>query len=372
MLMTHNLRSPARISKVNYLGYSGTMGSGICDYLVTDRFLTPPGSASDYAESFGLMPNSYQPHGRRSPIWCKPTRREAGLPEAGIVFCFNQAYKITPEVSDIWCRLLSAVLDSVLWLLENIFAAENLRGEAIRRGIDARRLVFTANLDQAEHLKRLQLADLVLDTAPFNAHTTASDALWAGVPLVTCPGQTFPSRVACSILCAGGLPELGTDSREAYFDLAYGATETARLAEMNTRVAANRLSSPLVDVTTYTSDLERLFRLMLARYRAELPPAPIGAGQQPEPGRSSPDPLVWVSARHSSSSGTSTRVCVSLIACDCDVRPENLALCSIGRDALDGSQGIRRNVCAPLAYHVAIVVIVRLDQNELEASSCRH
>jgi predicted O-linked N-acetylglucosamine transferase (SPINDLY family) len=281
---------------VNYLGYPGTMGNGICDYIITDRFLTPPESASDYAEAFAYMPNSYHPHGRRSPIGGKPTRQEAGLPEAGFVFCcFNQAYKITPEVFDIWCRLLSAVPDSVLWLLDDTYAAGNLRNEAIRRGIDARRLVFTANLAQAEHLGRLQLADLVLDTAPFNAHTTASDALWAGVPLVTCPGETFPSRVAGSILRAAQLSELVADSREAYFDLAYGiATEDARLAEIRARVAANRLSSPLFDVATYTSDLEGLFRLMLARYRAELPPAPIGVGQPAEPGRSSAEPLTWV------------------------------------------------------------------------------
>jgi predicted O-linked N-acetylglucosamine transferase (SPINDLY family) len=273
---------------VNYLGYPGTLGSGICDYIVTDRFLTPPESARDYAEAFAYMPNSYHPHGRRSPIGRKPTRREAGLPETAFVFCcFNQAYKITPEMFDIWCRLLSAVPDSVLWLLDDVYAAGNLRSEAIRRGIDARRLVFTANLAQAKHLGRLQLADLVLDTAPFNAHTTASDALWAGVPLVTCPGETFPSRVAGSILHAAGLSELVADSRQAYFDLAHGiATENGRLVEMRTRVAKSRLSSSLFDVATYTFDLEELFRLMLARYRAELPPAQIGAVQQPEPGRS--------------------------------------------------------------------------------------
>lgn len=271
---------------VNYLGYPGTMGNGVCDYIVTDRFLTPPESAGDYAEAFAYMPNSYHPHGRRSPIGRKPTRREAGLPEAGVVFCcFNQAYKITPEVFDIWCRLLSAVRDSVLWLLDDTYAAGNLRSEAIRRGIDARRLVFTVNLAQAEHLGRLQLADLVLDTAPFNAHTTASDALWTGVPLVTCPGETFPSRVAGSILRAAGLSELVAESREAYFDLAYGlATESTRLTALRQRVAASRLTSPLFDVATYTSDLEGLFRRMLARYRAELPPALIGADKQPEPG----------------------------------------------------------------------------------------
>jgi predicted O-linked N-acetylglucosamine transferase (SPINDLY family) len=271
---------------VNYLGYPGTMGSGICDYLITDRFLTPPESADDYAESFAYMPNSYHPHGCRSPVGQKPTRQEAGLPEAGFVFCcFNQAYKISPDVFDIWCRLLSAVPDSVLWLLDDIYAAGNLRSEAIRRGIDARRLVFTAGLGQVEHLGRLQLADLALDTAPFNAHTTASDALWAGVPLVTCPGETFPSRVAGSILRAAGLSELVTHSPEAYFQLAYElATKTARLAELRACLVANQPTLPLFDVATYTSDLEGLFRVMSARYQAHLPPVAIGAGEQLEPG----------------------------------------------------------------------------------------
>jgi predicted O-linked N-acetylglucosamine transferase (SPINDLY family) len=272
---------------VNYLGYPGTMGSGICDYLITDRFVTPPESADDYAEFFAYMPNSSHPHGRRSPIGHKPTRQEAGLPEAGFVFCcFNQPCKISPDVFDIWCRLLSAVPDSVLWLLDDTYAAGNLRSEAIRRGIDARRLVFAANLAQAEHLERLQLADLVLDTGPFNAHTTASDALWAGVPLVTCPGETFPSRVAGSILHAAELSELVTGSPDAYFDLAYElASNCARLGGIRARLAANQSTSSLFDVATYTADLERLFRVMCERSRAQQPPAPIGAGRQSEPRR---------------------------------------------------------------------------------------
>lgn len=263
---------------VSYLGYPGTMGAGICDYLITDSFLTPAASAPAYAEALAYMPHTYHPHGRATPLGMKPGRREAGLPEHGFVFCcFNQPYKISPKMFEIWCRLLAFVPDSVLWLLDHPHAAGNLRGEAIRSGIDARRLIFAASLPQAEHLARLQLADLMLDTAPFNAHTTASDALWAGVPLVTCPGETFPSRVAGSILHAINLGDLVADSLEGYFDLAFDlATDPDRLACVKERLSANRLQTPLFDVAAYTLGLEGLYRDMMVRHRAALQPAMIG------------------------------------------------------------------------------------------------
>lgn len=263
---------------VNYLGYPGTMGAGICDYLVTDRFLTPADSAPEYAEALAYMPHTYHPHGRGTPLGRKPGRREAGLPDQGFVFCcFNQPYKISPGIFDIWCRLLAVVPDSVLWLLDHPQAAGNLRGEAIRRGVDARRLVFGANLPQAEHLARLQLADLVLDTSPFNAHTTASDALWAGVPLVTYAGDTFPSRVGGSILHAIGLGDLVAGSLDDYFELAYGlASDADRLSSVKTRLAANRLMTPLFDSAAYTLSLESLYRTMAVRHRLQLPPCIIG------------------------------------------------------------------------------------------------
>lgn len=265
---------------VSYLGYPGTMGAGICDYLITDRFLTPASSAPEYAEALAYMPHTYHPHGRGTPLGKKPGRREVGLPEHGFVFCcFNQPYKISPEMFDIWCRLLAFVPDSVLWLLDHPQAAGNLRCEAIRRGVDARRLIFGANLAQAEHLARLQLADLMLDTAPFNAHTTASDALWAGVPLITCPGETFPSRVAGSILHAIGLGDLVVDSLEGYFELAFSlATDPDHLPGVKARLAASRLASPLFDVAAYTLDLESLYQAMVTRQRADLSPSTIGAG----------------------------------------------------------------------------------------------
>ncbi len=151
------------------------------------------------------------------------------MPERGFVFCcFNQAYKFTPPVFDLWCRLLAAMPGSVLWLLCAEPAEGNLRGEALRRGISPERLVFAPDMGQSEHLGRLQLADLVLDTTPYGAHTTASDSLWAGVPIVTCAGETFPSRVAGSLLHAVGLPELITTSEEALFRRRSGAGDRGR------------------------------------------------------------------------------------------------------------------------------------------------
>lgn len=267
--------------QVNYLGYPGTLGSEVCDYIITDAFVTPPAAAADYAESFAYLPHSYQPRGRAETIGPKPMRAQMGLPEHGFVFCcFNQAFKFTPDVFAIWCRLLEAVPGSVLWLLRSPLAEGNLRNEALRQGIGADRLVFAPDMSQADHLARLQLADLVLDTVPYNAHTTASDALWAGVPVVTCSGKTFPSRVAGSLLRAVGLPELIAADFDDYFDLAYSlATDAPRLAGIKTKLENNRLTTALFDVEGYTRDLEGLFQTMWKRRTAGLEPAAIGAGR---------------------------------------------------------------------------------------------
>lgn len=265
--------------QVNYLGYPGTLGEDICDYIITDDYVTPLASAGDYSESFAYMPNSYQPRGRAGPIGTIPTREAMGLPERGVVFCcFNQAYKFTPEIFDVWCRLLDAVPGSVLWLLAAPMAEGNLRNEAWNRGVNGARLVFAPDMAQGEHLARLQLADLVLDTAPYNAHTTASDALWAGVPIVTCSGSTFPSRVAGSLLRAVGLTELIAADLDDYFDLAYRlATDPAGLAKIKAKLSDNRASAALFDVAGYTRDLEGLFQSMWRRRLAGLPPAFIPA-----------------------------------------------------------------------------------------------
>jgi len=260
--------------QVNFLGYPGTLGADICDYIITDPFVTPIAAACDYSEAFAYMPHSYQPHGRNGAIDWPPTRAEAGLPEEGFVFCcFNQAYKLTPPVFDLWCRLLESTPDSVLWLMRAERAEGNLRGEAMRRGIAAHRLVFAPDMGQSAHLGRLQLSDLVLDTMPYGAHTTASDALWAGVPVVTCAGDTFASRVAGGLLHAVGLPELIAVDEEDYFALALAlATEPGRLAALKARLRRDHLTSPLFDVAAYTLALEDLYETMGRRAR-------IGAGR---------------------------------------------------------------------------------------------
>jgi predicted O-linked N-acetylglucosamine transferase (SPINDLY family) len=270
---------PAPI-QVNYLGYPGTLGAGVCDYIVTDAFITPPASTPDYTEAFAYMPDSYQPHGRHGLISAKPSRAEAGLPEEGFVFCcFNQAYKITPEIFNVWCHLLLSVPDSVLWLLKTPLAEGNLLREAFHRGITADRIVFAANCPQGDHLARLQLADLVLDTAPYNAHTTASDALWAGVPIITCAGDTFPSRVAGSVLHAVGLEELVTTDLDQYFELALALTSDAdKLAQLKEKLAANRMTTALFDVENYTRHLETLYDTMWRKYLNGECPAAIRTG----------------------------------------------------------------------------------------------
>lgn len=260
--------------QVSFLGYPGTLGGSFCDYLVSDRFVTPAHAAGDYSEALACLPHSYQPHGRPVEVGERPTRASAGLPDEGLVLCcFNQAYKFTPEVFDIWCRLLDAAPGSVLWLLQDERAEGNLRREALQRGVSPQRLVFARSLPQAAHLARLPLADLVLDTLPYNAHTTASDALWAGVPVLTCAGDTFASRVAGSLLHAVGLPALVTHSLEDYAALALDlVTAPDRLVALRAQLAAQRLSAPLFDVQSYTRALEALYRGMWERHAAGLPP----------------------------------------------------------------------------------------------------
>ncbi|MGJ5094943.1 UDP-N-acetylglucosamine-peptide N-acetylglucosaminyltransferase [Bradyrhizobium oligotrophicum] len=275
ILMLH----PAPV-QVNFLGYPGTLGSDICDYIITDPFMTPLAFAADYSESFAYMPHSYQPHGRAA-LGPAPTRAEVGLPDAGIVFCcFNQAYKFTPAVFDLWCRLLDATPDSVLWLLASDRAEGNLRGEALRRGVAPGRLVFAPETTQGEHLRRLQLADLVLDTAPYGAHTTASDALWAGVPVVSCAGDTFASRVAGSLLHAVGCPELIASDEADYLAVAATlAAEPDLLQAAKARLWRNRLAAPLFDAAAYARSLQDLYDQMWHRRRSGAAPGPIWASR---------------------------------------------------------------------------------------------
>jgi predicted O-linked N-acetylglucosamine transferase (SPINDLY family) len=201
-----------------------------------------------------------------------------GLPETGFVFCcFNNNYKITPPTFDGWMRILQRVEDSVLWLLQdNPLAAENLRKEAQARGVSPQRLVFAQRMPLDEHLARQKLADLFIDTLPYNAHTTTSDALWAGLPVLTCAGESFASRVAASLLKAIGLPELVTHSQQDFEDLAVElASQPQQLAAIREKLARNRLTTPLFDTELFTRNIEQAYKAMHQRHVAGLPPEHI-------------------------------------------------------------------------------------------------
>ncbi len=259
---------PAPI-QVNYLGYPGTMGASCVDYLIGDPIVTPAEHAHAYTEQLVLLPNSYQPNDRKRPLANKPSRAECGLPEAGFVFCgFNQTFKILPEVFAVWMRLLREVPDSVLWLLQaNRWAEENLKREAVAQGVEATRLIFAPRLSLEQHLARQQQADVLLDTLPYNAHTTTSDALWVGVPVVTCMGDTFAGRVAASLLNAVGLPELITHNLQDYAALALKlAHEPDELARLQKILVENRNTVPLFDAVQFTRDLEAAYETMWQRW----------------------------------------------------------------------------------------------------------
>jgi predicted O-linked N-acetylglucosamine transferase (SPINDLY family) len=262
--------------QVSYLGFPGTMGAGYMDYLIADHTLIPDSSRQHYVEKIVYLPNSYQVNDSRRPILDKVfTRHEAGLPERGFVFCcFNNNYKITPETFSGWMRILLRVEGSVLWLLEdNPEAALNLRKEAAKRGVDAQRLVFAQRMPFASHLARHRLADLFLDTLPYNAHTTASDALWAGLPVLTRMGESFASRVAASLLHAVGLPELVTTTQERYETLAVGlSSQPQPLAQLKRRLEANRLTTPLFDTALFCRHIEAAYGAMYDRCQDGLPP----------------------------------------------------------------------------------------------------
>jgi len=263
--------------QINGIGFAGTLGSDCYDFILTDSFVTPPDQQRFFTERFLVLPHCYLPGDTRRAIDPAPTRAQCGLPESGVVFCcFNASYKILPDVFAIWMRLLQSVAGSVLWLLAtNREATASLREQARRHGLADERLVFAPSLPLPAHLARHALADLFLDTFPYNAHTTANDALFAGLPLLTCAGDTFASRVAGSQLRAIGLPELVTDSLQAYEALALDlAQQPARLAQYRTRLAANRDREPLFDVAGYTRALEDLlFRAWEDHRRGEHPDA---------------------------------------------------------------------------------------------------
>jgi predicted O-linked N-acetylglucosamine transferase (SPINDLY family) len=264
--------------QVGYLGYPGTSGAPYMDYLIADRTLIPEGEERHYAEQVIRLPDSYQPNDSTRAISDHVfTREELGLPAKGFVFCcFNRGFKLMPETFDDWMQILKRVEGSVLWLTEgDQTAVANLQREAEQRDVSPQRLIFAVAMpSMADHLARLRSADLFLDTLPFNAHTTASDALWAGLPVLTCAGHAMPGRVAASLLNALALPELITTTREHFRDLAVRlAQNPAELQQVRAKLARNRLTAPLFDTVRYTHNLESAFTSIYERCQASLPPA---------------------------------------------------------------------------------------------------
>lgn len=260
---------PAPVQAI-WLGYAGTTGAPHLDTIIADNCVVPPGAEAGYSERIVRLPHAFQPNSERPAIAQPLSRADAGLPDTGFVFCcFNNLCKITPDVFTIWMRSLAAVEGSVLWLRgDNATAQANLRGTAERHGISGQRLIFAPRVAEELHYARMTAADLFIDTLPYNAHTTASDALWAGLPVVTRIGETFASRVAASLLQAVGLPELVTDSSQAYEALILKlARDPDSLAALRRKLADNRSTAPLFDIARFTRDLEQA-------YEAITPPRP--------------------------------------------------------------------------------------------------
>ena len=254
--------------QVSWLGYPGTMGADFIDCLIADPFIVPPGHEGAYSERVLRLPHCYQPNDRQRNVATPLTRAAYNLPETGFVFCcFNQAYKITPEVFACWMRLLLQVPHSVLWLLDdNRWATENLICAAQAHGIAPERLKFAPPLPLAQHLARYRAADLALDTFPCPSHTTASDALWADCLLVGLCGETFAARVSGSILSACNLPELVTYTIDDYERLALRiATDEPYRNSLRAKLESNKLSAPLFDSRAFTRDLENLYRDLVGK-----------------------------------------------------------------------------------------------------------
>ena len=265
--------------QVNYLGYPGTMGAEYIDYIVADKTLIPSQSQQYYSEKVVYLPHSYQANDRKRGISKKQfTRQELGLPREGFVFCcFNNNYKILPATFNAWMQILKMVDGSVLWLLkDNPWVSENLKKEAAKQGIDATRLVFAERMSLPEHLARHRHADLFIDTLPCNAHTTASDALWTGLPVLTLMGESFASRVAASLLNAIGLSELITTSQEEYIALAVKLADNShKLADIKQKLKQNRLTTPLFDAPLFTKNIEAAYTIMYERYQLDFEPSHI-------------------------------------------------------------------------------------------------
>ncbi|MDB9699569.1 hypothetical protein OAA33_01440, partial [Candidatus Pelagibacter sp.] len=266
--------------QVNYLGYPGTMAVDFIDYLIADHELIPNDKKIHYSEKIVFMPNSYQPNFSKTKVSKKNfTRKDFGLPDAEFIFCcINALYKINPSIFASWMNILSKVEGSVLWFsYGSTTAINNLKKEARKFGINEDRLVFSPYLSLREdHLKRIQLADLFIDTLPYNAITTASDALRMGLPVLTCVGNSFSSRVSASLLNAVNLPEMITSTQEEYEALAIQlATHPEQLKVIKDKLANNLPTSPLYNASLYTRNLEMAYQIMYKRYHEGLDPDDI-------------------------------------------------------------------------------------------------
>lgn len=265
--------------QMSYIGYPGTIGAPFIDCIIADTTVIPAAQREHYAEKIVFLPNSYQVNDNDRAISDRAiTRADAGLPDNAFVFCcFNNSFKITPAEFDIWMRLLKHNEGSALWLLEtNRWAVENLRTQTQRRGVDPARIVFAPRMSAADHLARHRLADLFLDTFNYNAHTTAADALWAGLPLITKSGQGFAARVGASLLSAVGLPELITSNEADYEALAASlAADPQRLASIKAKLGANRLTAPLFDTMLFARHLEAAYDRAFTRYISGEAPSDI-------------------------------------------------------------------------------------------------
>jgi predicted O-linked N-acetylglucosamine transferase (SPINDLY family) len=266
--------------QVNYLGYPGTMAADYMDYLIADRTVIPEEKQHYYSESIAYLPYSFMVNDKKSRISKRVlTRTETGLPTNGFVFCcFNNHYKITPNIFNGWMRILSKVDGSILWLPDgNSTTVNNLKKEAKKNGVDENRLIFAPRLTLKEdHLNRIQLADLFIDTLPYNAHTTASDSLRMGLPVLTCIGNSFASRVAASLLNAVNLPELITTTQEQYESFAIElATKPEKLNKIKDRLVNNLPTTPLYNTSLFAQHLESAYLKMYEKYQQGLDPEHI-------------------------------------------------------------------------------------------------
>ena len=263
--------------QVSYLGFPGTLGAPYYDYVLADRNVIPPDQSEHYTEHLVYLPHCYQVNDSKRRIADRVfSRSELGLPEGAFVFCcFNSTYKILPQTFDGWMRILHAVEDSVLWLLDHHpLATQNLKKEAQARGIEPHRLVFGPRMPLADHLARHKLADLFIDTLPYNAHTTTSDALWAGLPVLSCMGKSFAARVAGSLLLAMDLPELITNTQADFESKAIEyAKDPVALQKIKLKLLENLPISPLFNAKLFTRHIEQAYRVMYARQQSGLPPA---------------------------------------------------------------------------------------------------